>query len=243
MYKCLNCGNEMLLACDKCGTVAGMTNCLHYKECMAEGYKAMADERRMMNREELERRINEVAEKTSLEYEALESFRREILAEFDRLTEGNETVEALGKKGLTIVHQDWADDMNRRAEALERICEPLQGDELSYIRAIIKTMLRELTTGGEPYNVCRVNDVATSVLAICDYLDSQQKPCSDTVINDGSQWSCNVAGCTEDHCPKPKDEEVLREILIDSGCFTGKPIEMEGLNWEIRQQFQLKEEE
>ena len=134
--------------------------CPHFKECMDEGYKAMADERRLMTREELERR---------LEYCYPHDI-GEILAEFDRLTEEIKKLEFVAESlvtGLKLVAKREG-KVKPVAEALDRICELLMG-----IMGVKEFAERLPPT----------SPVRQSLLNICDYLDSQQEKPS-------QRWKC-----------------------------------------------------
>lgn len=138
-----------------------------------------------MNREELKAKLGNIIRKGKLTDEV-----DEVLAEFDRLTEARDYFNKMWDEcSLALV---------AKAEALERICEPLRReyDRGFYIRAAYH---------GHSANV------VDAIREICDYLDSQQRvcpSCGGTGFYEGMKCSCHV----------PSQQKPELERMMDNRC-------------------------
>ena len=93
---------------------------------------------------------------------------RKIIAEFDRLTEGNKKLEAEADQlsDELFLRLNEIVNLKPKAEALKRICEPAENWEEELRRNCYPKV------GLMPYETqaCHI------IQRVCDYLDSQQKP-------------------------------------------------------------------
>ena len=206
--------------------------CQHYKECMAEGYKAMADERRMMDRGELVNTLYKLWHEKDKDTAVI--LMNGILAGFDRLTE----VADLAAKYKVM----W----RNAKEALERICKayPCDGSmpHLNCGCSVCWQVKKYLDSQQKPIEY--------------DWMCKPRKPKDEEVLDDGFGMQCSP------YCPdcgrksmsivRPgkvqcdlccDDELILRDILREHYQDWTPPEALQGAIDSILKHFQLKEGE
>ena len=212
-----------------------------------------------MHKDELQGDLNELIIGSKEEKVAA---RQRITAEFDRLTGERDSL--IQDKGNLMV--DLGKEMQRSSraeEALDRICEPIKLGEMDAVRSVLRRghhsnviyacgvrvydyldsqqqpdvcpkCKTEPMIWYEPWNrhICRS---WWCMEGGCKTWDNAEKPKIDPFCP-----GCDMGCCATFHTCKPKDEEVLREILVKH--FGHIFVRGQSVT-DILEQFQLKEGE